>query len=120
MALIYLSLFIGSAVYAALLALFKHYWEPNLTWLEVILGVVLCLLAPYLAQRIEPVDVLGYEHRVWLAFVVGGTPIVIWQLGRSVSAWLRVERRLQERDGDATKRAATMAQSRGAYPPDDD
>jgi hypothetical protein len=48
---IYLLLFIATALYAALLALFRHLWEPKLTWLEVAIGTAIVLAAPALDAR---------------------------------------------------------------------
>src|SRR5512138_186127 len=98
---IYSYLFAVATIYAALLAAFKHYWEPDLTWLEVIVGVGLCLLAPYLDQRWNgPLTSELYEQRVWVAFVVGGFPVVVWQLAKSIKARLQVERRILRTHGN--------------------
>ena len=110
---IYSALFLAAALYAALLASLRHVWEPDLTWLEVVIGVALCLAAPYAdRQQNGPYTSEVYEQRVWLAFVVGGLPIVAWQLGQSVRARLRVERRIRGKHGntrDATEGADALA-----------
>jgi hypothetical protein len=93
---IYAALFAATTVYAALLAFLRHVWEPDLTWLEVVIGTALCLAAPYADQRLNgPLTSEIYEARVWLAFLIGGAPVVIWQLGQSVSAWRRIRRRIR-------------------------
>ncbi len=93
---IYTALFATASLYAAVLALLRHVWEPDLTWLEVVIGTALCLSAPYADQRLNgPLTSELYEQRVWLAFLIGGLPIVAWQLGQSVRARLRVERRIR-------------------------
>lgn len=110
---IYSYLFIVTTLYAGLLAWLKHLWEPDLTWLEVIIGVTLCLLAPYIDQRQNgPLTSELYEQRVWLAFIVGGFPIVVWQLSKSVRARIQAERRIRGHyDGarHATDRPAPLA-----------
>lgn len=122
---IYAYLFAASTVYAVLLALFRHLWEPDLTWLEVVVGTLLCLIAPYADQRLNgPLTSELYEQRVWLAFVVGGLPVVIWQLGQSVIAWRRIRRRIRGDHGvntrDSTNQAAPLADNSGAAPEADD
>lgn len=119
---IYAALFIATTLYAALLAFLRHVWEPDLTWLEVVIGTALCLAAPYADQRLNgPLTSETYEARVWLAFLIGGLPIVAWQLGQSVRARLRVERRIRGNHGstrNATDRAETLASHAGT-PPDE-
>lgn len=114
---IYAYLLAVTTLYAVLLSLFRHIWEPDLTWLEVVIGTALCLLAPSLDQRLNgPLTSEIYEQRVWLAFVIGGAPIVIWQLGQSVWARLRVERRIRgthDNTRDAADRPEALAQKRG-------
>jgi hypothetical protein len=36
---LYCYLFAATTLYAVLLAWLKHLWEPDLTWLEVVIGV---------------------------------------------------------------------------------
>jgi hypothetical protein len=112
---IYAALFVATSLYAALLAWLKHLWEPDLTWLEVIIGVAICLVAPYVDARWNgPMTRELYEARVWLAFLVGGTPIVIWRVGASVRAWGRIARRIGKNHyGDTTDRATSVAAERG-------
>jgi hypothetical protein len=115
---IYIALFTATTLYAGLLAWLKHLWEPDLTWLEVVLGVAICLLAPYFDQRNNgPLTSELYEQRVWLAFVVGGLPIVIWRVSASVRAWGRITQRIgKNHDGNTTDRATSVAAERGAEP----
>jgi len=102
---LYAALLLACTLYAALLAWLKHLWEPDLTWLEVIIGTALCLLAPYADQRLNgPLTSEIYEQRVWLAFVVGGFPIVVWQLGKSIRARLQAEREIREFRGNTSDR----------------
>ncbi len=115
---IYTALFVTTSLYALLLAWLKHLWEPDLTWLEVVVGVAICLTAPYVDQRHNgPLTSELYEQRVWLAFIVGGLPIVIWRVGASVRAWLRISRRIFPREranGNTTDRATSVATECGA------
>lgn len=114
---IYCYLFAVATVYAVVLARLRHLWEPDLTWLEVAVGTVLCLLAPYLDQRQNgPLTSEVYEARVWLAFLVGGTPIIIWQLGQSVSAWRRIRRRIRGDHDVITRHPADQATSLADHP----
>jgi hypothetical protein len=120
---IYCYLFAATTVYAVLLAQLKHLWEPDLTWLEVVVGVAICLLAPYADQRQHgPLPSELYEQRVWLAFIVGGLPIVIWRVGASVRAWVRIGRRIfpKEHDGNTSDHATSVASERGAESEADD
>lgn len=97
---VYLVLLATTTLYAFLLAKIKHILEPDLTILEVIVGVALCLAAPFVAARLADVPTWqAYEALTWRAFVVGGIPIAIWQFSRLARTWRRVERRIRERDG---------------------
>jgi hypothetical protein len=114
---IYSYLFAATALYAVILAHFRRLWEPDLTWLEVVVGTALCLTAPYVDQRYNgPLTSELYEQRVWIAFLVGGTPIVAWQLGQSVRARLRVERLLGNH-GNTSDHTAPLAAERRTEPP---
>lgn len=120
---IYVVLFVATSIYAALLAWLKHLWEPDLTWLEVVIGVAICLMAPALDQRWHgPLTSEVYELRVWQAFIVGGLPIVIWRVGASVRAWLRISRRIFPKDDHAntTDRATSVAAERRGQSETDD
>jgi len=121
---IYSYLFAVTTAYAVLLAWLKHLWEPDLTWLEVIIGVALCLAAPALDQRHNgPLTSEMYEQRVWLAFVVGGLPIVAWSIGKSVRARLQAEQRIRDHYDNtrhATDRPSPLADKSGAAQERDD
>lgn len=115
---IYCVLFAATTLYAALLARLRHIWEPDLTWLEVVIGVTLCLLAPYADQRLNgPLMSELYEARVWLAFIVGGLPIVAWQIGQSVRARLQAEQRIRGKRGSTTENTTPLASERRTEPP---
>ncbi len=110
---IYCALFATTTLYAVLLAWLRHIWEPDLTWLEVVIGVTFCLLAPYADQRLNgPLTSELYEGRVWLAFIVGGFPIVTWQIGQSVSARLQAEQRIRGDGGSTAESTAALADER--------
>lgn len=119
---IYAALFFATSLYAVLLAWLKHLWEPDFTWMEVIIGCAICLVAPALDQRHNgPLTSELYEWRVWQAFIVGGLPIVIWRVSASVRAWLRIAQRIgKNHDGDTTDRATSVAAKRGTKSEADD
>ena len=78
-------LFLVAALYAAFLERWKHRWEPDLTWLEVVVGTALCLAAPFAQGQAGLIQSwLDYQNAVWISFVVGGAPVVIWQIWRMV------------------------------------
>lgn len=112
--IIYVELFLAATAYALALAKWRHIWEPHLTWLEVVIGAALCLLAPFIIARYGGAGTgwERYEGMVWAAFLIGGTPIVIWQLAQSIRAWRRIERRIRSRNGHEADQAAAMAVSR--------
>ncbi len=119
---IYAALFVTTSLYAALLAWLKHLWEPDLTWLEVVIGVAIVLAAPALDQRNNgPLTSEIYEQRVWLAFLIGGIPIVIWRVGASVRAWGRISQRIgKNHDGNTTDCATSVAEQRRTEQTPDD
>lgn len=118
---IYIMLFVVTLTYAAILAHYRHILEPDLTWLEVVLGVVICLLAPYADARLSGGDVWQtYESRTWLAFLVGGAPIIGWQLIQSVRSRLRVEQRIRGENDNTTSRTEALAAKRRSRPQEDD
>jgi len=118
---IYLLLLATTTIYAALLAWKKHLWEPDFTWLEVVIGVTFCLAAPYADQRYNgPLTSELYEWRVWQAFLVGGAPIIIWSIIRTVRAWRRIINRIWRRESHGEPSAETLAvQRRGNTQTDD-
>jgi glucose dehydrogenase len=120
---IYAYLFAATTLYAVVLSRFKHFWEPDLTWLEVVIGVAICLIAPYVDQRQNgPLTSELYEWRVWQCFLVGGLPIVLWRVGASVQAWVKIGRRIFPKDdnGNTTDRATSVAEQRRAESETDD
>lgn len=113
----YLLLVLGTTLYAILLERFKHLWEPDLTWLEVAIGTALCLLVPFGLARSAPADWATYELRTWSAFVVGGLPIVAWQLFRMIRSRLQTmqeaHRLLAEEHQRHANAPAAVAEQRG-------
>lgn len=99
----YSALALLTTLYAVLLDRHKEKWEPDWTWGEVAVGVALCLAAAAIAARQCDPSWRDYELLVWASFVVGGTPIIIWQLKRMVGS----------RDEAITyERSKTLAQKR--------
>lgn len=119
---IYTALFVATTLYAALLAWLKHLWEPDWTWLEVVIGVAIVLAAPALDQRNNgPLTSELYEQRVWMAFLVGGIPIVIWRVGTSVRAWGQIGQHTFLREhGNTTDPATSVAGERRSQSEADD
>jgi formate dehydrogenase maturation protein FdhE len=118
---IYAALFAVTTLYAFVLSRFPKL-EPDLTFAEVVLGVLMCLWAAYL-DRIwnGPYTSESYEQQVWLAFKVGGTPIIVWQLYKSGRAWYRwLQNVLSRIYGNTTDRATSVAEQRRAESETDD
>ena len=111
---IYFTLAIVAALYAVLLHYTKDRLEPDFTWLEVVIGCVLCLgFAAWRARLSDDTTWQGYERGVWLAFLIGGGVIVAWQIGRAI--WRQEELRKRGRTS-----AETMAEQRRGGPSGDD
>lgn len=89
----YVELFIANVLFSAFLEKFKHLWEPELTWLEVMAGVTMVGIA---AQR--RIDMGLPEHArtspeaaarwTWMTvfwlFVTASIPVISWQIWRQV------------------------------------
>lgn len=118
---LYVLLFLTTALYAALLSRIPQL-DPDLTFVEVIVGVLICLYAAYLDRLWNgPMTAELYEERVWLAFKVGGTPIIIWQITKLIRAYYRIIRRLLSRIyGDTTDQAPQVAGERREHAETDD
>ena len=100
----YLALFLATTLYALVLAWLKRKWEPDLTWIEVAIGVAICMGAPAWLARAGLVESWQvYEQYAFLAFIVGGFPIAIWQTIHN--------RRAADATRDEAKRL--LAQERG-------
>lgn len=118
---LYCFLFAAATLYALILSRFPML-DPDLTFVEVIIGTALCLLAATLDRRWNgPLSSEAYEWRVWEAFIVGGTPIVLWQIGKSIRAWHAYLRRILTSIYDnATAHPKALAEKRRAEPEADD
>lgn len=117
----YCALFVATTLYAALLSRFPKL-DPDWTVVEVIVGVWLCLLAAYLDRLWNgPYTSEMYETRIWLAFKVGGAPIIAWQFYKLIRAWrLWLQRILLRIYGDTAEDATSVAAERGTEPEADD
>jgi len=112
---IFALLFLGTTIYAIVLDRAKRrHWEPDWIWLEVAIGSALCLAAAtaatYAAIGATGLVIAGL---FWLAFVVGGLPIVIWQMnrmnGRYRDAAAEARRLLERRERREPYADATIA-----------
>lgn len=118
--LIYGLLALATSAYAIVLERVKPFIEPDLNWLEVAIGFAICMASPMAIARVVPGMTWEiYESRVWIAFIVGGFPIVIWQFyrGRRVATDTRIEaqRLLQKKNhADTTD---TLAEQRRTQSP---
>lgn len=89
--------------YAVLLDRYKHYLEPEGTWLEVVIGNALCLGFADLHRRARrSATAAQTQHDVWRAFAVGGLPIILWRLYRAYTMHQRgFELAIRHLRGDA-------------------
>lgn len=60
--------------------------QPDGTWVLVLIGVGLCILAAGIDRRLTEPSVAVFERRVWLFLLIGGIPIAVWQIGRTARA----------------------------------
>jgi len=111
--LLYITLAATVGLYAVLLHHFKELLEPDLTWLEVVIGCAICLGFAAWRQRINDGDWREYEHGVWIAFLVGGGVIIAWQVGRFVQRQKELQRR-------GISDTTAMAEERGSRTPGND
>lgn len=97
-ACVYPALFLTTTLYAVALELNKRYAppskkiEPKYTWAEVVVGDLICLGAGAIRAWLGPNDRTHTLRSTGLAFIVGGTPIITWQL------WRERRRQRVERD----------------------
>lgn len=110
---LYITLAASVGLYAIALHHFKELLEPDLTWLEVVIGCVICLGFAAWRQRISGGDWQAYESGVWWAFGVGGGVIILWQVGRLVQRQEELRRR------GRTNATAVAEECRGRAPGDD-
>lgn len=84
-ALVFFILFLTTTVYAILLQRTRGAGiEPAYTWLEVVIGSFLCLLASGVIIRTNTLAAWESYQIVCASFVVGGTPIIAWQIGLDI------------------------------------
>ncbi len=118
-AFVYPALVVSTSVYAAALDYNKRHAppgrkiEPDLTFVEVIAGDLMCLIAAHIRARLGPNTRAESMRATWLSFFIGGTPIVAWQLWR---IYLRHKQRedtlqqhIEEWNGNFEQSPATLA-----------
>lgn len=70
-----------TTVYAIFLQRFKRWLEPDWTWFEVVVGDAIILGGALIMRKLRPdMSAKEYERQTWLAFIVGGIPIIFWQV----------------------------------------
>jgi hypothetical protein len=119
--IVYPALAVTTSAYALALDDNKQHaeWklEPDWTWVEVAIGVAICLIGAAIRARLGPDDRRTTERAVWLSFLIGSPPIILWQLMR---AYMRQKRRgdtiqhynRREEYGDTTRPAPPLARLR--------
>ncbi len=97
-AYVYPALFLTTTLYAVVLDTNQRYAppdqkiEPDGIWKEVVIGDTLCLIAATIRAYLGPNERWSVVRATGLAFIVGGTPMIVWQL------WRARERAAQARD----------------------
>lgn len=81
-----LALMAVTSAYAFWLDRHKEF-EPDWTWLEVAVGVTICLTAAGLRSRAIGGDWRKHERNVWRAFVLGGLPIIAGEVSQALRGW---------------------------------
>lgn len=61
--------------------------EPDWTWVEVVVGTSICLLAAGLRSRVMGGDWRDHERATWRAFLLGGMPIIAGEVSQALRAW---------------------------------
>lgn len=79
----YIVLFLATSLYAFFLYLLKRKWDPDLTWVEVAIGIAICMAAPMWLARVGDIGWETYEAYTLIAFVVGGFPIAVGEAIRN-------------------------------------
>lgn len=80
---VYLSAVLSCTVYAIVLAAIRrtpYNYEPNYTWLTVVVGNALLGFHYWWGQVVEPVSGTDAFLRLFFINVAGGAPVIIWQL----------------------------------------
>lgn len=97
-AYVYPALFMTTTLYAVVLDTNQRYAppdqkiEPDGIWKEVVIGDTLCLIAATIRAYLGPNERWSVLRATGLAFIVGGAPVIAWQL------WRTHERAAQTRD----------------------
>lgn len=81
-----LGLMLTTTAYALWLDQHKEY-EPDWTWVEVVVGVSICLVAAGLRTRARGGDWRAHEKNVWRAFVLGGLPVIAGEISQALRRW---------------------------------
>lgn len=89
---IYGLLMVVTSIYAVVLDRYKELLEPDGTWIEVVIGTTICLAFAAWRGREVGGDWRDYETGVWLAFIFGGLPVVVWQVGRMLWRYRNIVR----------------------------
>ena len=83
---LYCGLFCSTSGYAVLLERLKRRYpkiEPDWTWAEVVGGTSIVLAAPALLEWYGLITTARQSREAhWLAFLIGGLPVIIWQVWR--------------------------------------
>lgn len=87
--------------------------EPAYTWAEVVVGTALCLLAAAVYIRLAQPSTWGGFYAVCAAFVVGGLPIIAWQIGRDIAHDRDVLREVRDNAGGTETTTAVAEKCRG-------
>ncbi|HEU4326460.1 MAG TPA: hypothetical protein VFS21_25185 [Roseiflexaceae bacterium] len=90
--LVYIPLAIATATYAAILDRLEAKIKPDGTWVEVVIGTTMCLVAADIRAHLGPDRRDEVIRAVHLAFQVGGAPVIIWQVARAIARWRRTRR----------------------------
>ncbi len=90
--LVYPLLAVATSLYAVVLDKLKPLIEPNWTWAEVVAGCWMCITAARIRARLGPNTREGAERAIHRSFVVGGIPIIVWQLLRMLYREVRARR----------------------------
>lgn len=71
----------SSSLYAYLLQRYARRLTADTTWMQVVAGDAMCLAYASARLRVDPpTSPEQAERAVWRSFVMGGLPIILWQL----------------------------------------
>lgn len=71
--------------------------EPDGTWLEVAIGVAICLAHAAISGRLDRGTWRSYELAVWRSFAVGSMPIIVGEIDQARRRRRDTQRYLQQR-----------------------